>query len=441
MNTEILSVSQLNRQVRDLLQKNLSLLWVAGEVSNLTRAASGHLYFSLKDASAQVRCVMFRNRAQLIPWKLENGQQVEVQALASLYEARGDYQLGIETLRRAGRGRLFEAYARLLAQLEMEGLFAPSRKRALPQLPRGLGVICSPQAAALQDILTALERRCPHLPVILYPTPVQGDTAATSIAAAIATANQRAAQDQIDVLILARGGGSIEDLWAFNEEIVARAIVASHLPIIVGVGHETDVTIADHAADQRAATPTAAAEMASAGWVEIRLQLANHAHRLTRSLRIQLETRMQRLDLLQHRLIHPGRQLQADRRQLEHVHHRLQAAWQQQVQQNRQKLLHARLQLQRPDLQNHQLRLSRLQQQLATLSSQIMNQQRSRLSGLEASLKALSPQATLMRGYSIVRTSQGKLLRSSHDLLVGEKLNIRFAQGQSEVEVRRITES
>ena len=261
-----LTVTQFNAIARQQIERNLPLLWIAGEISNFTRAPSGHCYFSLKDERAQVRCVMFRSRLQNLEFAPGNGMQVEVRAVPTLYEARGEFQLGVENMRKAGLGALFEKFARLKTKLEAEGIFASERKRPVPRFPRRIGVITSPAAAALRDVLTTLRRRMPSIPVIIYPTLVQGDSARTQIAAAIAIAGARA---ECDVLILCRGGGSIEDLWAFNEESVARAMVASPIPIVSGVGHETDFTIADFVADARAPTPTGAAELVSPNRVEL----------------------------------------------------------------------------------------------------------------------------------------------------------------------------
>ncbi|HAN54975.1 MAG TPA: exodeoxyribonuclease VII large subunit, partial [Betaproteobacteria bacterium] len=266
--TPILSVAALNRLVRQTLEQRLPLTWVAGEISNLTRASSGHWYFSLKDADAQVRCVMFRNRNQFIDWQPDNGMQVEVRATPTLYEPRGEFQLQVDTLRRAGLGALFEAFEALKLKLGSEGLFNADKKRGLPVFPRCVGIITSPQAAALHDVLTTLQRRMPSLPVVLYPTQVQGRDAAAQIVAALHAAYQRA---ECDVLIVCRGGGSIEDLWSFNDENVARAIAASPIPVVSAIGHETDFTIADFVADLRAPTPTAAAELVcshQADWLQ-----------------------------------------------------------------------------------------------------------------------------------------------------------------------------
>ena len=237
----VLSVSSLNRLVRDCLESAFPLTWVGGEISNLTFAASGHVYFSLKDANAQVRCVMWRNRAQLLGWRPENGQQVEARALVSFYEPRGEFQLNVETIRRAGQGDLFERFLRLRTRLEAEGLFAAEIKRPLPEHPRALAIVTSLQAAALHDVLTTLRRRAPHVRIDLYPTPVQGEGTAEKIAAAL----QLAGAGDCNAIILCRGGGSIEALWPFNEEVVARAIRASQIPVVAGIGHETDFTIAD----------------------------------------------------------------------------------------------------------------------------------------------------------------------------------------------------
>ncbi len=428
---EVLTVSALNRRARETLQQSFPLLWVAGEVSNLTRATSGHIYFSLKDEAAQVRCVMFRNRAQLIPWRLENGQQVEAQALVTLYEARGDFQLNIESLRRAGLGKLYEAFAKLREQLELEGLFATERKRPLPRFPRRIGIVSSPQAAALHDVVTALQRRAPHLQAILYPAPVQGEGSAARIAAAIALAGERAAQDRIDVLIVARGGGSIEDLWAFNEEVVARAIAACALPVISGIGHENDICIADFVADQRAATPTAAAELASAGWFAAAGELNTLANSLRLKLRAQLESRMQRVDLLAHRLVHPGRRLEHDRQVIGHWAIRLDAALHRQLRHSANALERWRLRLSqsRPDTQPSARRLALAGQQLITMAKRQQASRQARLASLAAALAQLNPQATLERGYSIVRDSRGTLVSNSSQLVKGDMIEMHFAKG------------
>ncbi len=412
---EILTVSELNRLARTALEREFSLSWVAGEVSNLTRAPSGHYYFTLKDAAAQVRCAMFRSRAQSIPWRLENGQQVEAHALVTLYEARGEFQLNVETLRRAGLGRLYEAFLRLKDKLAAEGLFDQARKQEPPCFPKRIGIVTSPRAAALRDVVVALGRRAPHLPIIVYPTLVQGAEAAGQIAEAIDSAGRR---DECDLLLLVRGGGSLEDLWPFNEEIVARAIAACPLPIIAGVGHETDTTIADLAADRRAATPTAAAELASAGWFDAGREVAGLHDQLQARMRRRLERQMQQLDWLGRRLVHPSVRLAATRERLAHLAARLAAAGDRLLTRRRQALAPRVLRLARarPDIQIHRTRLERL----------------------SASLEALNPKAALARGYALARTPDGQLVRSHRQLTPGMALELRFAEGGADTIVKRI---
>src|SRR6476661_5396354 len=299
----VLSVSALNQAVARLLERSIPLAWVSGEISNFTRAASGHWYFTLKDDAAQVRAVMFRGRAQYAGFMPREGDRVEVRALVTLYAPRGDYQLNVEAIRRAGLGNLYEAFLRLKEKLAAEGLFDPARKRPVPVFARRIGIVTSPQAAALRDVLTTLRRRAPHVDLVLYPTPVQGDGAAQKIAQAIATASLRA---ECDVLLLCRGGGSMEDLWSFNHEAVARAIAGCTMPVISGVGHETDFTIADFAADLRAPTPTAAAEMAAAPRADWLASLEGTAREMQRVMRRRLSDTSQSLDWLSHRLVSPA---------------------------------------------------------------------------------------------------------------------------------------
>lgn len=407
----------------------MPLLWVSGEISNLTRAASGHVYFSLKDDSAQVRCVMFRSRAQLVPWQLANGQQVEARALVSLYEARGDFQLGIETLRRAGLGRLYEAFAQLKQKLESEGLFAEERKRALPRFPRKIAIVSSPQAAALQDVIAAFRRRAPHVRLVLYPTPVQGDGAAAAIAAAI---DQAASDESIDLLLLVRGGGSIEDLWAFNEEVVARALVNCRIPSIAGVGHETDTTIADFVADQRAATPTAAAEIATQGWVAAGANLSELGERLRKGMERRLDRLQQRLDDCAHRLIHPATRMARHRDRLALLENRLHAAIQRRHQHARHTVLelHARLGNARPRLDAAQSRLATLEYRLRHAQTHWFGEQSRRLQRAAMALQHLSPNATLARGYAVVRNAHGKLMYNATQLAVGDGISIQLAAGK-----------
>lgn len=425
---DVLTVSELNRLAREILQRNFPLLWVSGEVSNLIRATSGHVYFSLKDESAQVRCVMFRNRAQLVSWRVENGQQVEAQALVTLYEARGDFQLNIEGLRRAGIGALYEAYARLRGLLEREGLFVPEKKRPLPRFPRRIGIVTSPQAAALRDIMTTLHRRAPHLPAVLYPVPVQGDGAGDKIAAAILTAGERS---ECDILIVARGGGSIEDLWAFNEECVARAIAACSLPVVSGIGHETDTTIADFVADRRAATPTTAAELVSTGWFAAAHELRTLGDAMQRSVRTLVESRMQRLDLLAHRLLHPGTRVRRDQEVVAHHLTRLHAALARRLRHHAVALERWRWRLRqaRPSIEAYASRLALANQRLGAATAWCLAKPQQRLGTLAAALTQLSPQATLERGYSIVRGSNGEVVSNSKQVAEGDAVELHFAKG------------
>jgi exodeoxyribonuclease VII large subunit len=306
----VVPVSLLVGSVRLLLERQLGLLWVAGEISNFTRAASGHCYFNLKDSNAQVRCVFFRYKAQFANFPLKDGLSVEVRATPSIFEPRGEFQLNVETVRLAGVGALYEKFERLKARLAAAGLFADARKRTLPAYPRTIGIVTSPRAAALRDVVTTVRRRWPALSVILYPAAVQGIGAATEIAAAIRAANAHA---KVDVLIVARGGGSIEDLWAFNEEIVARAVFHSVIPVVSGVGHETDFTICDFVADVRAPTPTAAATLTAPDGRAVAAALAAIAARFQRAAMRAIETRIQRTDGLARRLIHPAARLARQR--------------------------------------------------------------------------------------------------------------------------------
>ena len=432
--TTVVSISELNRLARLSLEREFPLLWVAGEVSNLTRAASGHVYFSLKDENAQARCVMFRSRAQSIPWRLENGQQVEARALVSLYEPRGEYQLNIETLRRAGLGRLFEAFARLKARLDTEGLFAAERKRALPRFPHRIGIISSPHAAALRDVMVALKRRAPHLTAILYPTLVQGESAAEEIAKAIAVAGQR---NECDLLLIVRGGGSIEDLWAFNEEIVARAIVASPLPAITGVGHETDTTIADYVSDLRAATPTAAAELATQGWHEAAGEIAGLGIALRRAMQTRIAGQQQGLDHLSLRLIHPATRLAQAHDRLALLCSRLDASLAHGLHRHRDRFNRAALALGRsvPRTEKRRGHIGMLAQRLDAAIRTQQQMRRNALDNIAAALLHLNPEATLARGFSIIRDADGKLITDAASLHTGQTVSLYLAHGEAEASI------
>ena len=410
----IVSVGELNRAAKQLIEGGLPLLWVRGEISNFVAAASGHWYFSLKDEQAQVRCVMFRHKSQYLDFRPANGMQIEVQALATLYEARGDFQLTLEKMRPAGLGALFEAFERLKAKLEGEGLFDAAHKRELPQLPRQIGIVTSPQAAALRDVLRTLANRMPNVPVVLYPVPVQGADAGQKIAQVIATANRRA---ECDVLIVCRGGGSIEDLWAFNEEVVARAIAAGSIPLVSGVGHETDFTIADFVADLRAATPTAAAQAVVPDRQALRHRLAQQQRHLAQAVLRQFERRMQQLDYLQRRLVHPAQRLGQQREQLLALQRRMRLT-------------------QSAVLQRAQWRWQTARRRLTTVSAHTLDRDEARLRTLHQHLQHLDPQQVLARGYSLVRDAAGNIVRSSAAIKTGDRLQLTFAEGGARVEVR-----
>jgi exodeoxyribonuclease VII large subunit len=431
----VLRVAELNLAIKQLIESNVPMVWVRGEISNLLKAASGHFYFSLKDEQAQVRCVMFRHKNQMIERPISNGQLVEVLAIASLYEQRGDFQLTIEQLRPAGLGVLYEQFEQLKQQLAGEGLFSAENKRALPKFPRRVGVITSPQAAALRDVLTTLKLRLPNVPVLLYPTPVQGVGSAQKIAQAIALANTRA---ECDVLIICRGGGSIEDLWAFNEEVVVRAIALSAIPTVSGVGHETDFTIADFVADERAPTPTAAAQRVVQDRHALLDGLSDTVLHLQRAMRNRLQNAMQTLDFMQRRVIHPAQQLQRQAQQLTQMQQRLQRAFAYRKQ-------HENLRVQSLTQRLHRARIdcAGLQQQHANLAQRLQHAMQQQLKHHNASLQhtaqqlsLLDPQHVFARGYSLVQDAHGAVVSSAQQLAIGSALQITFAQGRAGVEVK-----
>ncbi|MDD2720257.1 MAG: exodeoxyribonuclease VII large subunit [Gallionella sp.] len=439
-NPRVLRVTELARSIRQLLESQVPLLWVQGEISNFVRAASGHWYFSLKDEQSQVRCVMFRNRNQVWDESIGNGVQVEVRALATLYEARGDFQLTVEQLRPAGLGQLYEQFARLKQLLEREGLFDAQRKRPLPAFPKRIGVVTSPQAAALRDVLTTLKKRLPGVPVVLYPAPVQGAGSGEKLAQAIRTASQRA---ECEVLILCRGGGSLEDLWAFNEEVVARAIAASHIPVISGVGHETDFTIADFVADERAPTPTAAAQRVVPDRLALLQGLRDVAQHLQRAQRNRLHNAMQAVDFMQRRLIHPELHLQRQQQQLLQLQQRLQRGFMQHWHQQ-----HWRLQSVAQRLGGADSEYARLQERQAHLAGRLLKamqtlqrQHAVRLDNAVHQLALLDPRQVLGRGYSLVQDQQGGVVTDAKQLLTGSELRITFAQGWADTRVLQSGES
>ncbi len=428
-----LSVSELNRLAKNLLEDNLAGLWIAGEVSNLTRAASGHYYFSLKDSHAQVRCAMFKGTAQRFP-TLKEGDHIEVCGRIGIYEARGEFQITVSEVRLKGLGRLYEAYERLKAVLQAEGLFAAERKRPLPERPERIGVVTSLAAAALRDVVSTLKRRAPEIPVIVYPAAVQGADSAAQIARAVQTASERA---ECDVLIVCRGGGSIEDLWSFNEEPVARAIAACRIPVVSGVGHETDFTLADFAADVRAPTPTGAAELVSPNRAESLQSLRQAEGRLKEALRQRYYDASQKIDWLSRQIRHPRQKLDAQRVQAETLSRQLRHALQtvcrfqrQNVARQSQLLRHLR-----PDTRQADARLAQLQADLARGRQRIMADKAQLLEKQAGLLQAVSPQHILARGFSVVKNSRGQVIRDAALLKQGQKLHITFFEGEADVRV------
>jgi exodeoxyribonuclease VII large subunit len=432
----VVPVSALNRLARESLEAGFPLLWVGGEISNLTQAASGHVYFTLKDESAQVRCVMFRSRAQLLNFRIANGMRVEARALVTLYEPRGEFQLNVDALRRAGVGALYEAYARLREKLAADGLFDEARKRLLPRYPRRIGVITSLQAAALRDVIAALQRRSPGVPVVVYPAAVQGEQAPRELAAALRTAGERA---ECDVLILCRGGGSLEDLWAFNDEALARAVAACPIPVVSGVGHETDATIADFVADRRAATPTAAAELVSAGYVEAGALLEGMAGRLRGAATRRVQMLQQRLDLAASRLIAPAERLARLRLNLDHLRARLGTCARRRQDALAAALAQVRVRIiaLKPRLEVPRARLTELTRRLESTAQQALGRRRDRLTSLQIQLDHLNPKLVLARGYAIVRDAQGAVVRDSRQTPAGTRVSLEYAVGTAEATVTR----
>ncbi|HQN64307.1 MAG TPA: exodeoxyribonuclease VII large subunit [Methylophilus sp.] len=394
---KILTVTELNHLVRDALEGAFPLFWISGEISNFTRAASGHWYFSLKDTSAQVRCVMFKGRNAYVDFDLREGDHIEARCNISFYEPRGEFQLNVEFIRKAGLGALFEAFEKLKKKLAQEGLFDAANKRPIPAYPKTIGIVTSPDAAALRDVLTTLRRRNPNIRIIIYPTPVQGKSAATLIAKAIRTASERR---EVNTLIICRGGGSIEDLWQFNEEIVARAVAECPIPTISGVGHETDFTICDFVADARAATPTAAAELASVDLQALRAYVAQLWSRLERRMDIGLQSHAQRLDFLARRLISPQQQIKLRQDHVDHLKIRLTGSFQ-----------------------------------------GFLKVQKLLLANMENSLVQLNPDNVLARGFAILHNMEKAPITSINEVSLSEKIEIQLKDGKLAAQVLAIDKS
>jgi exodeoxyribonuclease VII large subunit len=427
-----------------LLESHFDFVWVEGEVSNFAAPSSGHWYFSLKDGSAQVRCAMFRNRNSRLKFTPANGDHIRLRCRVSLYEGRGEFQLIVEHLEQAGAGALQAAFEKLKAKLLAEGLFDPERKKPLPASISHLGVITSPTGAAIHDILTVLRRRSPGIEVSLLPVAVQGEGAAQEIVAAIERVNrwQREGKVQLDALIVGRGGGSLEDLWAFNEEIVARAIAASDLPIVVAVGHEVDFSIADMVADQRAATPSAAAELLSPDQREWQMRLQAIETNLVRLIRRRLSDAATELGHLRRRLKHPGAQLREQAQRLDDLEQRLVLAQKNLLQRRRSQLallesrLHARSPL--PRLQQMQRDLLRQRQRLTAAMQHRLQRSQEQLAHLAGMLDSLSPLATLQRGYAIITDPAGRLITDANSVSVGDQVQATLAKGQLGLTVDKV---
>jgi exodeoxyribonuclease VII large subunit len=390
----ILTVGDLNRAIASSLQDQFDSVWVSGEVSNFKAYDSGHWYFSLKDEEGQIRCVMFRGKNAQVGFMPQSGDLVEVGASLGLYVPRGDVQLTVQVMRRAGMGGLFEAFLKLKAKLAKEGLFEADRKRPIPTHPRAIGIITSPQAAALKDVLSTLSRRAPHIPIVIYPTLVQGPEAPLNIIAALEHANR---EGLVDVILLVRGGGSIEDLWAFNHEQLAYAIAGSTIPIVCGVGHETDITIADFVADLRAPTPTGAAEMAAPRRDQLLAELASFKQGMTQAAQRRLEREAQTLDQFALRLNHALPNPERMREQIQNLQQRLGQSWMVRTQY----------------WQRHQQHLA-------------------------AQLEALSPQRTLERGYAVILRQGAGAVRKPDQLLAQHDYRIQLAEGSAEVTLAKV---
>lgn len=430
---DIYSVSRLNAEVRAVLESSFPLLWIEGEISNLATPSSGHIYFSLKDEHAQVRCAMFRMKRSRLRFLPGNGQQVLVRARVGLYEGRGEFQLVIEHMEPAGEGALRQAFDRLKQKLAAEGLFDTERKQALPAFPRQIGVVTSPTGAAIRDVLSVLQRRMPSLPVVVYPVAVQGEEAPRQIVRALKLAQAR---DECDLLLLVRGGGSLEDLMAFNDESVVRAVAVCTLPVICGVGHEVDFTIADFVADRRAATPSAAAELAT----PVRLELQQRIEGLERRNRLSLQRRMEylqnRLQMQAQRMqgLHPANRLLQRQQRVDELEMRLSRTMDYRLQQAAARLatLEVRVRGASPAhrLERRRLQCSESRRRLLAAVREFLLRDRERLIRISRTLDAVSPLATLSRGYAIVSAHpQGPILTDSQQVKPGERIEARLARG------------
>ncbi len=439
LDKQVLTVSQLNSRARELLEATFASVWVEGEISNVSTPASGHWYFTLKDSAAQIRCAMFRNRNIFSRCKPEAGKKVAVRGRISLFEGRGDYQLIADQMDAAGEGDLQRQFERMKARLQLEGIFDSQHKKPLPRWPGTVAVVTSATGAAVQDICQVLKRRFPALRVVVLPVAVQGEQAAPQVAAAIARVND---EHIADVIIVGRGGGSLEDLWAFNEEIVARAIFASVIPVVSAVGHETDFSIADFVADVRAPTPSAAAELISPDQNEISARLVHIERRLLRAIRTELDQARQALQIRQARMLHPRHRLQALMQQVDYLEVRLRRAMQAGLQRRRAHLDGRAAALARcaPSdlLRRYRQRHDYLAERLRGSMTRILQRRAERLGASSQMLNTVSPLQTVARGYAIVTDKSGGIVRDSTQLQTGDTITARLARGELTCDVIRI---
>jgi len=438
---DIYNVTRLNREVRSVLEGSFPLIWLQGEISNFACPASGHMYLSLKDIHSQVRCAMFKNKNRFLKFEPENGAEVLVRANVSLYEGRGEFQLIIEHMELAGEGGLQRAYEELKQKLFKEGLFEEEHKQPMPDMPKIIGVITSPTGAAIRDIVSVLRRRYPAGNIIIYPVVVQGEGAAEQITTMLKTVEER---NECDVIILSRGGGSIEDLWAFNNEALARAIFECSLPVVSGIGHEIDFTIADFVVDQRAATPSAAAELVSPDQLHIAQTISRQQSRLIQLVQVQFNALKQNISHLQKRLPHPATQLQNNAQKLDAVSIRMNHSIKSAVTQQKQRLheqlstlnTHSPLQKLLFYIERSEHLYQRLQQSTSHYYQNLSGQ----IHALARALNAVSPLATLNRGYAIVQKSDTQqIIRNAGQLSKGDIILTRFSQGQINSTVNKIT--
>jgi len=428
VNEKVFSVSELNRLVKDVLHSNFSLMWIKGEISGFSPASSGHWYFKLKDKEAQVDCVMFAGKNHRVKWQPQNGDLVEVQCQVSIYEANGKYQLYIDSLQKAGLGELFEKYLQLKNKLQQDGLFEDASKKIIPKIPKSIGVITSPDGAVLKDIITTLLRRNKAVTIVIYPTLVQGESASEGISNAIRIANIR---KEVDTLIVCRGGGSIEDLWSFNTEIVANAIFKSEIPIISAVGHETDFTIADFVADVRAATPTASAELISEGLQDIEETISFFSNKMTRLIEDKINQAIIKIDFLEKRLVSPSQKITNQKDLLLSYKRRMDLNLNGSLDIYKQKINYLKIQLLSPNdiIQDYLTTIQNISKRLSVNMGTQIKTYKSKMKSLEQNLYNLNPKTVLARGYSIVTNIDKKILNDSKNINVDDNIDITFHNG------------